>query len=825
MVAVDSQAKQLARHQWSNSAGEEPILTLPEEVKDRSLYLPVGNEYISIPFLAERDASIGPVNLVLHQARGLVEFSGGQRPFLLPVIEIDGRPLKWDGQLTWERRHGWIPSFSVMAAGRGPELRALQPSLPSPDVDELPVSGMWGPLGQPVDSGPTADPDHPIDPAAAKVAIQGTVFAPPGYQGAVYLLQAQNLGQRAVSLFLGWEGCWRRTLQTIYSSRTVGGLNWAGPWRWGQNLVLESRPGLSLAALAIGASRPVDCFRWSLARASGRGASKPWSLGVPGPELSCANPVPREWSTQEGLRLLFLLGQRYRLEPGQAVDLALYLAAAPEADGAGAHLIDLQRRGWRVLLKENCWWLEARLDRLVENNTTGLDLKGLSGRAVEAVGDRIGGMPRESRPDGPGGEFGQVGRRGQAGHGQPDGPKPGEEWWFKGLGTVGADLLGTMISNLCFGFFYTAAKTIDTQEYCLLTSRSPAYYVSGAFWSRDAWLWSFPALVLLDADLARRILLSVWPRHLAAAGVHSHYLDGAVLYPGFELDQLAAPIVALGHYLDQSGDWSVVEEAPIKAGLKDWEPSLQSWQDVDTGLYATYLDPSDDPVDYPYLTYDNVLVWKALKVLSAIYSYQGNRDKHQQLSVQAQELKAALRRHAVVNGPLGPMWAWSIDGQGNYRLYDNPPGSLQLLPFYGFCSPDDPVYLNTLAWIYSSHNPYYYPHACPPGLGGVHAANPWPLAAASALLVLAGPSGEEVKTLAVEPYYWQALRFFQEARMDNGLGCESVDPASGKVKTGAAFASAAGFIGYALYRALASRALRAGRADGMHPNVGLEPES
>ena len=32
------------------------------------------------------------------------------------------------------------------------------------------------------------------------------------------------------------------------------------------------------------------------------------------------------------------------------------------------------------------------------------------------------------------------------------------------------------------------------------------------------------------------------------------------------------------------------------------------------------------------------------------------------------------------------MFAWAVDGAGRFQLYDNPPGSLQLLAFYGFCS-------------------------------------------------------------------------------------------------------------------------------------------
>ena len=60
----------------------------------------------------------------------------------------------------------------------------------------------------------------------------------------------------------------------------------------------------------------------------------------------------------------------------------------------------------------------------------------------------------------------------------------------------------------------------------------------------------------------------------------------------------------------------------------------------------------------------------------------------------------------MVDGPTGPMFAWSVDLAGRYELYDDPPGSLVLLPFYGFISTDHPVYRNTLKFIRSSHNPY-----------------------------------------------------------------------------------------------------------------------
>jgi uncharacterized protein len=57
------------------------------------------------------------------------------------------------------------------------------------------------------------------------------------------------------------------------------------------------------------------------------------------------------------------------------------------------------------------------------------------------------------------------------------------------------------------------------------------------------------------------------------------------------------------------------------------------------------------------------------------------------------------------------MFAWAVDGKGKFSLYDNPPGSLQLLAHYRFCSSDDTVYKNTVRWIRSPNNRYFHPTA------------------------------------------------------------------------------------------------------------------
>ncbi len=349
--------------------------------------------------------------------------------------------------------------------------------------------------------------------------------------------------------------------------------------------------------------------------------------------------------------------------------------------------------------------------------------------------------------------------------------------------------------NLFFNYFFAQGRALDTEELLSLTSRSPRYYVSAAFWSRDALLWSFPGLLLVDTDAARELLVGIFERHSGRAGEHAHYLNGALLYPGFELDQLAAFVLALKYYLGFCGGFTLLKEEAILEGLKKVVEKLLSRRDARSGLYGTFLDPSDDPVPYPFLTYDNALAWCSLKFLARLQRRHlrgvelGGKDED--LSAAAEELKKAVYRHCVVRGPLGPMFAWAVDGRGAYKLYDNPPGSMQLLSYYGFCSPEEQVYRNTVEWIRSTHNPYFNHDAAFAEGGSLHAANPWPLAAANDLL----------------SQNRGALDFLERASMDGGFCCETVFPHSGMAATGLAFASGAGFLAYALWYRLVRKAL------------------
>lgn len=336
--------------------------------------------------------------------------------------------------------------------------------------------------------------------------------------------------------------------------------------------------------------------------------------------------------------------------------------------------------------------------------------------------------------------------------------------------------------NLFFNYFYALGRALDDDSLVPVTSRSPRYYVSAAYWSRDTLLWSFPGLLLADRAASRELLLTIFRRHLARAGEHAHYINGALLYPGFELDQLAAHFLALERYESVTGDLSLLDEKTICRGLKLLAEKALEQFDPESGLYRTFLDPSDDPVLYPFLIYDNALLQCAFTYLSGLQAA-GRWEHPADFAGLTGALQKEIYRHGTVKGPRGIMFAWAVDGKGRFQLYDNPPGSLQLLAFYGFCSPEDRVFRNTVAWIRSPNNPHFH-WDCPfAEAGSLHALKPWPMAACNDILALNEGGGD----------------FLLRAPMDNGFCCETVDPQTGRAATGAAFASAAGFLAHALW--------------------------
>ena len=336
------------------------------------------------------------------------------------------------------------------------------------------------------------------------------------------------------------------------------------------------------------------------------------------------------------------------------------------------------------------------------------------------------------------------------------------------------ELLNT---NLFFAFFYASGRTVDTEELCLMTSRSPRYYVSAAYWDRDSLLWAFPAILTVDAAYAREILTYVFTRQARNFGVHSRFIDGTMLEPGFELDELCAPVIALDRYVEKTGDTAFAARPFVRDGLEEILRRMEAKKHPSVPMYETFLQPTDDMHNHIYLTYDNALVCYALRALAKLL----NRPE---LAEEAECTRRAVYEHCVKEQNGRPFFAWSVDLNGHFDIYDEPPGSLLLLPFYGFCEENDPIWQTTAAMIRDESYPLSFAGHPIAEIGCKHAPHPWILSICNSLL-----SGHADS----------ALLHLSRTPLDNGVACESVNEDTGLCETGEAFATCAGFLSYALY--------------------------
>ena len=362
------------------------------------------------------------------------------------------------------------------------------------------------------------------------------------------------------------------------------------------------------------------------------------------------------------------------------------------------------------------------------------------------------------------------------------------EWCHQRTRTTGqADLDVLMNRNFLFTALYAWGKTIDTEQFVGVTSRSPRYYVSAAYWDRDAMLWSFPGLLDVDTQLAREALEYALTTQLRNTGVHSRFIDGVVLEDGFQLDEAVAPIVALAEYVRQTNDDAFL--LAHREALSLLSERLAARFDAETGLYSSLQDSQDEYRKQAFLTYDNVLSWKAMRDLAVLFERLKDTVSAREMTAKAEALrKTILERMVSDQGPgaAGPIFACGTDGKK--PLFDDiPPGSLMRLPALGFISEDDAVFARTYEWLHSKNFPYSYSDKAYglPGSYRLPITTSWSVADHLHL-----KRGQE-----------QALKVLRASNWDGGIISEGVDPATGRMDySGRAFATAAGYVADAICR-------------------------
>ncbi len=152
-----------------------------------------------------------------------------------------------------------------------------------------------------------------------------------------------------------------------------------------------------------------------------------------------------------------------------------------------------------------------------------------------------------------------------------------------------------------------------------------------------------------------------------------------------------------------------------------------------TGMTWSGFRPSDDSCIYGYLVPANMFAYVVLgyigEIAEEIYKDAELKEKADKLKY---EIKDGIENYAVIKDKDGKnFYAYETDGMGNYNLMDdaNVP-SLLSLPYLGYCSAEDEMYLNTRKFILSEANPYYYEGKSAKGIGSPHTPKNhiWPIA-------------------------------------------------------------------------------------------------
>ena len=175
------------------------------------------------------------------------------------------------------------------------------------------------------------------------LVVRGTIFAPYGRDadvaGAVYALSVENRGTARVEVTVSLEGTFGHRQLRVRTPRTADDAPCALELP-GQVVGLEGAAQPGLASLAIGADGDAEI------------------------------------EVESGAPCRFALRRAVAVEGGARAQVAFYLAAGPERDGAQATVGVLRRRGWRDLLSATRDAIRAleqttgneAMDRLVNRN-------------------------------------------------------------------------------------------------------------------------------------------------------------------------------------------------------------------------------------------------------------------------------------------------------------------------------------------------------------------------------------------------------------------------------------------------------------------------
>jgi uncharacterized protein len=350
----------------------------------------------------------------------------------------------------------------------------------------------------------------------------------------------------------------------------------------------------------------------------------------------------------------------------------------------------------------------------------------------------------------------------------------------------------TLNRNLLFNRYYAVGRAIDDDRLYLLRSRSPRCPAPAVFNEREALLWTLPALVLADPGIAREALLRALDMFSERSGEFSRYIDGGAFDAGFALDQMLLYPWIIDRYVQLTEDATLLDEPLVRQVIGEADAALYARLHPQHMLCSTELLPSGDAADHAYSTFANALLWAFCEALPRLWPANGSGNGNgpaPQFDGAAMEVAAAIWQHLVTEVDGVPVFVSSSSLEGDAAVYDDPLGSLVLLPFLGFCPADDPVWVSTMEFLRSRHYPLWREGRAA-GLAARSDAGSVRLAALCADLL--GPGAED------------ALERLRAVLLPGALAAAAYDPATGEAAE-PDHAALAGFLAWSLTHAAEAR--------------------
>jgi uncharacterized protein len=337
--------------------------------------------------------------------------------------------------------------------------------------------------------------------------------------------------------------------------------------------------------------------------------------------------------------------------------------------------------------------------------------------------------------------------------------------------------------NLVFHHYWSAARAVDDDRIYPVMSRSREHGECAVYGEREALAWSLPAFALTDSLVARELLLRMLEVQSDRPGNLRRYIDGGVLDAGFSLGRACDYILGAERYMDLARDGAFADEPLVQQVFREIEELAWSRLHQEVFLGSTEVLPSGETADYPYCAFDNVLLWKICNVIERFRSGEPGEPRSRLVNG-AEEIEAAFWQRFATEVDGLPVIACTIDLRGHAAVYDDPAGSLRMLPYLGFCSAEDPIWMNTMELLHSRAYPLYHDAGRYAGFAG----RSRPGVARFAMLCA------DLLTSRRDA----AIDRLKSLDLPGGVACDAWDPSTGSVASGPWAAALAGFLVWAM---------------------------